>query len=76
MYRCENCGTTVAPRTPTHQVVVRRRPKEYPTRSREVRGAGRGRRVFHQTIDKGGEGHEIVREMTVCPDCAEQPAHA
>ena len=71
MFRCEKCGTAVKAGVPTTQLVVAQRPKEYPTRTREVI-VGRGRRPWRQTIDKGGEGREIVRELSVCPSCAER----
>jgi hypothetical protein len=33
---------------------------------------GRGRRPQNRTIDRGGEGKQIVREITVCSACAEE----
>jgi len=50
------------------KVVVQRRRKEYSSRTREMPKAARFERF--RTIDKGGEGHEIVQEMKVCPECA------
>lgn len=70
MYRCEKCDALVAAGTPANHLVVKRRSKEYPSRSREIL-RGRGYRRT-ETIDRGGEGHEIVREATVCPACAEK----
>ncbi|WP_131282286.1 hypothetical protein [Blastopirellula marina] len=29
-----------------------------------------------QTIDRGGRGHEIVEQLTVCPNCAAQSVAA
>ncbi|UUO07502.1 hypothetical protein M4951_04145 [Blastopirellula sp. J2-11] len=29
-----------------------------------------------QTIDRGGRGHEIVEQLTVCPNCAAQAVAA
>ena len=73
MYRCENCDTVPAPGTPSRQVAVKWRTREYPERTRDVPigRRGRSRRV---TIDPGGTGREIVRELTLCPDCADQHA--
>lgn len=69
MFRCEKCNTVVPAGTPAHQLVVQQRSKQYPSRSRElIRGRGYRRQ---ETIDKGGEGREIVRELSVCPECAE-----
>jgi hypothetical protein len=59
------------------KVVTETRQKTY-----EARGGGRetfrGRRPIgrrarrQQSFDKGGHGTEIVREISVCPKCAEQ----
>lgn len=77
MYRCQICETVVPPGTRTHKVVVQTRAKEYAAREKpSSRGGGgfrgRGRFQKRKPMDPGGEGHEIVRELTVCPACAEQ----
>ncbi len=69
MFRCEKCDHVVEPGTPAQHVVVQRRPVEYPER-REPLSRRPGRQFRDKTVDKGGEGSEIVREMKVCPDCA------
>ncbi|MEX0703521.1 MAG: hypothetical protein WD069_15610 [Planctomycetales bacterium] len=56
------------------KVVVKTRPKAYASRGQEQREYFRPpRRPVRPTgpaYDKGGEGREIVQELTVCPDCA------
>jgi hypothetical protein len=75
MFRCEKCGVVVPSGTSAHQLVVQQRAKEYPSRSQPSAG-GRsrfaGRFERERTVDRGGEGQEIVRELKVCPACAEQ----
>ncbi len=78
MFRCDECGTVVPAGVRETKVVVETRPREY-----EARGGGRenfrprgrgpmGRRARRQRVfDKGGTGWEIVREVSVCPKCAE-----
>ncbi len=70
MFRCEKCNSVVPPGTAAHNLVVQQRRKEYPTRTRDVSGARGNFRT--RTIDRGGSGAEIVRELKVCPECAEQ----
>lgn len=70
MYRCEKCDTVPSPGTPSRQVAVQWRPRDYPQRTREV-PIGRRGRSRQVTIDSGGSGREIVRELTLCPDCAD-----
>ena len=69
MFRCQNCGTVVPPRTKTRSAIVQRRPMEYEERSAEVQG--RRGRARTRIIDRGGFGHEIIRELKICPACAE-----
>ncbi|APZ90448.1 hypothetical protein Fuma_00021 [Fuerstiella marisgermanici] len=66
------CGKVAPPRTKAHRVTVASRPKEY-RGSVEVaprRRFGRFREAPKQR-DRGGRGHEIVKEMSVCSMCAE-----
>ena len=75
MYRCQVCETVVPAGTRTHKVVVQTRAREYAARDDSPqRGGprGRGRNMKKKSYDRGGEGQEIVRELTVCPTCAEQ----
>ena len=69
MFRCQNCNTVVPPNTKATPVVVQRRPQSYEERSAEVQG--RRGRARTRIIDRGGDGHEIVRELKVCPTCAD-----
>ena len=74
MFRCPLCQAVVPPRTPAHCLVVRRRTKKYPFRSRAntiVRKPDPGKKPKREyRDDPGGEGQEIVQELTVCPACA------
>ena len=69
MFRCQNCNTVVPPNTKTHPVIVQRRSVSYEERTAEVQG--RRGRARTRTIDRGGDGHEIIRELKVCPACAQ-----
>jgi hypothetical protein len=68
------CQCVVPPGTPSHRLVVRRRTKQYPYRSRANvlvrRPEPRKKPKKEYRDDPGGEGQEIVREVTVCPVCA------
>ncbi len=73
MFRCEICGDIVPAGVSAQSVVVQSRSKDYPSRSEKLTG-GRSRFVRERTVDKGGEGREIVRELKVCPKCAAEHA--
>ncbi len=79
MFRCQKCDTIVPAGTRTSKVVVATRPRTYDARGQdpsERRGRGRfvrGKKVRkRKPYDKGGAGTEIVRELSVCPRCAEE----
>lgn len=80
MFRCESCDTIVPAGTRSQKVVVQTRQKTYEPRGADPRergrwGRGRGRGTKKkQNYDKGGQGTEIVREIMVCPACAEKHA--
>jgi hypothetical protein len=79
MFRCPLCQRVVPPRTPAQRLVLRRRSKVYPYRSRAntfVRTNEAGKRKEYHTDDPGGAGQEIVAEMTACPDCAARNGQA
>lgn len=61
-YQCQKCKATAPKGTPSVRVVVERRMHEHPFR-KEVNRDG--------SNDPGGKGSQIVREMVVCPDCAQ-----
>ncbi len=70
MFRCQICGMVAAPGTRATKVVVVSREKVYAQRGASPE-RGRGRfRGPRKPIDQGGKGHEIVREMTACENCA------
>ncbi|MFV0444262.1 MAG: hypothetical protein ACK5Q5_11895 [Planctomycetaceae bacterium] len=76
MYRCQLCQTVLPAGTPEGHVVVERRAKSYPSRElHRPRSSRRAGRLFvkrsSQAFDRGGEGWEIVREITVCPEMAQ-----
>jgi hypothetical protein len=74
MFRCQLCQCVVPPRTPSQRLVVKRRGKEYPYRSRAnvvVRRPATDKKPKKVYVDDpGGEGQEIVQEVIVCPACA------
>jgi hypothetical protein len=74
MFRCEKCGETVPAGVSAQSVVIQSRSKDYPSRSEKMAAGGRSRFMREKTVDKGGEGKEIVRELKVCPKCAAELA--
>jgi len=74
MFRCQNCDRIVPAGVRSNKIVVQIRRKEYAARGpdpseRRRYPRGRGPRK-KQKYDRGGAGHEIVREIMVCPECA------
>jgi hypothetical protein len=85
MYRCEQCERVIAAGIRVNRVTVETREKTYESRGNRERERVRrgGRRVVlgrkarrRQIFDKGGRGNEIVKEISVCPDCAQQHKQA
>lgn len=75
MFRCQMCDTVVPAGTRANKVVVASRPRTYASRGGGDRGNFRGRfREPQPAFDKGGTGREIVRELSVCDNCAKQHA--
>lgn len=72
MYICQLCQDIIPARTPAHRFTLKTRPRTYPPR-RDANPVSRKRKA-KRTVDPGGAGHEIVREITVCPACAQQLA--
>jgi hypothetical protein len=73
MFRCQLCQSVVPPRTPCHRLALARRRKAYPFRARAnalVRTSETGKRKAYHTDDPGGQGQEVVQEVSVCPACA------
>lgn len=74
MYRCQNCRRVMPAGTSSVKVVVKTRPKMYASRGHQereyFRGPRRPMRATGPAYDKGGEGREIVQELTVCHECA------
>lgn len=65
------CGKVAAARTKSQRVTVASRPKEYrgTIEPPSQRRFGRFREAPKQR-DRGGRGHEIVKELMVCSTCA------
>ena len=74
MFRCQLCQCIVSPRTPPQRLIVKKRRKKYPYRSRAnviVRQSAPDKKPKKVYLDDpGGEGQEIVQEVIVCPECA------
>lgn len=65
------CGKTAAPGTKAEKVTVASRPREYKGTVEEFSGRRFGRfRSAPKQRDRGGRGHEIVKELMVCASCA------
>jgi hypothetical protein len=81
MFRCQLCQCVVPPQTPCQHLVLERRGKKYPSRSRAnvvvVRKHGNRHKLKKEhRDDPGGEGEEVVREVIVCPACAGRNGHS
>ena len=72
MFRCHFCQQTTPAKTTRHSVVIEEREKRYSSQKREFkRGGGRNFRDRDEpTPDRGGQGVEIMREVSACPTCA------
>jgi hypothetical protein len=74
MFRCQLCQCVVPSGVPAQLLVLQRRQKKYPYRSRAnvvVRQRADDKKPKKEYVDDpGGEGLEIAREVTVCPTCA------
>jgi hypothetical protein len=68
MFRCQLCSCVVPPRTRVRRLVLDRRTRQYPARPRVNLVVRDGKE--HRTDDPGGKGHEVAREVFVCPACA------
>lgn len=78
MFRCQICGLVAAVGTRAHRVVLVSRPKNYNSRGGLPEGQRRfrGAKMPKREYDKGGKGHEIVREVLACDHCAKQASPA
>lgn len=72
MFRCQMCKTIVPAGQSANKLIVSRRAKIYAPRTKKFARA-RGYRS-ERIIDRGGSGHEIVRELMVCASCAASQA--
>ena len=72
MFRCQMCGKVSGARVKAVKVITASRPKEYKGNIEEFAGRRFGRfRQPSKPRDRGGRGHEIVKELMVCKECAE-----
>lgn len=72
MFRCHFCQQITPPKTTRHSIVIEVREKRYASQKREFKRGGR--RDFRDrdepAPDRGGQGVEIMREVSACPLCA------
>lgn len=77
MFRCQICGHVVAANKRANKLVITSRSKTYASRGTN-RESGFRRRFApvgpKKEYDKGGQGTEIVHELTACDKCAETHA--
>lgn len=72
MYRCDVCGSVVPANTPANQITAAVREIDYPRRDRAHWQAPKPPATKGKWVDDpGGRGIAIVRELKVCPTCAE-----
>jgi hypothetical protein len=77
MFRCEVCSCVVPLRTRSRRLVIASRKRDYPYRPKANihryldLSSGRPKKKEKLTDDPGGIGREIVREVKVCPACAD-----
>jgi hypothetical protein len=71
MFRCQQCGIVTPPRTSSELVTTEIRPHSYPPRRKVMREIvfKKHLKQWEQADDPGGTGHEIVRQIRVCPSC-------
>ena len=74
MFRCQICGQIAPAGTRSSKVVLVSRPKNYVSRGGQdgFPRRFRGQKVKRREYDRGGKGHEIVREVVACEGCAKQ----
>jgi len=81
MFRCNNCGTVVPPKTACKKVVTAWRIRHYPERRADPKRGivihrpiaytdEKGKRKLRYPSDPGGVGREIAQEAEFCPRCA------
>jgi hypothetical protein len=74
MYRCEKCNEVAPAGARAVRVVAEQREASFPRRSqvftvRVLKPNGRLKKLKQD--DPGGRGLQIVRELKVCPPCAQ-----
>lgn len=74
VFRCQICGQVARAGSKARRVVLVSREKTYSQRGGfdGFQRRFRGPRPPKQEFDKGGRGHEIVREVLSCEGCAER----
>ncbi len=70
------CNTIVGKRVRSFKLVIQTRTKQYDARGTQAsdrpRWRSRSGPKKSAKFDKGGQGTEIVSELSVCPQCAEK----
>ncbi|MCP4783878.1 MAG: hypothetical protein GY878_10020 [Fuerstiella sp.] len=70
MFRCQMCSKVAGAGIKAMRVTVVSRPKEYRGTVEEFPRRRFGRfRETRKPRDRGGKGHEIVKELMVCASC-------
>ena len=76
MFRCQICNKIVGQGVRSHKIIVQTRSRQYAARGSRPMDwrppRRRGPVVRSQPYDKGGEGTEIVKELSACPECARE----
>jgi len=68
MFRCDCCGLVTQPGERAYKIAVEERSQTYEcVVEREVKLKGKPKTITRRFTT---EGREIVREITVCPECA------
>lgn len=72
MFRCQMCGKVSGAGTKSTKVTVASREREYKGNIEDFPQRRFGRfREPRKPRDRGGKGHEIVKELMVCRTCGE-----
>lgn len=72
MYRCEVCDEPVSAGIRCHKVVVKKMLMDHPHRQKVFRKFDEETGRWYYEDDPGGRGWQIVKELKMCPSCAQQ----
>ena len=68
MFLCTSCKKVIGPAISPQRVVLETRDKEYEFRKDAFKVRKEG--AWVRVSDQGGHGHETVKEVDMCTDCA------